>query len=95
MISTHIKKLLLLNTILDISDVKALRTLYSIKTQILSLYPSDQDCADDGLIIIPVLLTKLPSELSRKCGKDIWDIWEEVSDLINLEIEVREISCGA
>ena len=80
---------------MDISDVKALRTLYSIKTQILSLYPLDQDCADEGLIIFPVLLTKIPSELSRKCGKDIWDIWEEVSDLINLEIEVREKSCGA
>ena len=91
----HIRKLLLLNPILNISDVKALRTLYSIKTQILSLDPLGQDCANDGLIIIPVLLTKLPSELSRKCGKDIWDIWEEVSDLINLEIEVREKSCGA
>ena len=88
------RKLLSLNLILNISDVKALRTLYdTIKTQVLSLHSLGQDCAYYGPMLIPVLLTKLPSELnlqiSRKCGKDIWDV-REVLDLINLEIEARE-----
>ena len=88
------RKLLPFNPILNILDVvKALRTLYdTIKTQVLSLDSLGKDCANYGLMLIPVLLTKLLSELnlqiSRKCGKDIWDIWE-VLDLINLEIEIR------
>ena len=52
-----------------------------------------QDCINYGPKLIPVFLTKLPSELnsqiSRKCENDIWDV-REVLDLINLETETRE-----
>ena len=79
LISAHMRKLLSLNPILNILDVKVLRTLYStIKTQVRSLDSLGQDCANYGPMLTPVLLTKLPSELdlqiSRKCRKDIWDI---------------------
>ena len=94
LISAHMSKLLYLNPILNISDLKTLRTLFDpIKSQARSLNSLDQDFANYGLILMPVLLTKLPSEYnlqkSRKCGKDVWDI-REVLDLINLEIEARE-----
>ena len=93
LILTHMRKLLSLNPILNISDAKTLRILYdTIKTQVRSLDFLGQDCANYGPMLITVLLTNLPSELnlqvSRKCGKNIWDI-QEVLDLMNLEIEDR------
>ena len=94
LISAYIRKLLSLNQILNILNVNALRTLYNtIKTQSRLLDSLGQDCVNYGTKLIPVLLTKLPSELnsqiSRKCEKDIRDV-REVLDLINLQTETRE-----
>ena len=71
-----------------------LQTLFDIiKTQACLLDYLSQDCANYGLMLMSVLLTKLLSELNlqinRKYGKDIWNIWE-VLNLINLEIGARE-----
>ena len=71
-----------------------MRALYdTTKIQFRLLNSLGQDCANYGPMLIPVLSKKLPSELnlqiSRKCGKNIWDI-RKVLDLINLEIEARQ-----
>ena len=61
LILAHIRKLLYLNPILNISNVKALQTLYdTIKTQVRSLDPLGQDCVNYDPMLIRVLLTKLP-----------------------------------
>ena len=40
-------------------------TLYdTIKTQVRSLDSLGDDCTNNGLMLIPVFLTKLPSELN-------------------------------
>ena len=88
------RKFIIFKPVLNISNFKTLQTLYdTIKTQVRLLDSLGQDCSNYGLMLIPVLLTKLPSELNlqiiQKSGKDIWGI-REVLDLINLEIEARE-----
>ena len=92
LISAHMRKLLSLNSILNISDVKALQTLYdTVKMKVGWLDYFGQDYANN--MFIPAFLTKLPFELylkiSRKCGKAFWDI-REVVDVINLGNEARE-----
>ena len=91
---TYMRKLSSLNQLFNNLGVKSQRTLYNtIKTQSRLLDSLGQDCVNYDTKLIPVLLTKLPSELnsqiSRKCEKDIRDV-REVLDLINLQTETRE-----
>ena len=91
---TYMRKLSSLNQLFNNLGVKSQRTLYNtIKTQSRLLDSLGQDCVNYGTKLIPVLLTKLPSELnsqiSRKCEKDIWNV-REVLDLTNLETETTE-----
>ena len=52
-----------------------------------------QECVNYGPMLIPDLITKLPQELnlqiSRKCGKEAWDI-TQILKVISSEIEARE-----
>ena len=94
LILAYMRKFIIFKPVLNISNFKTLQTLYdTIKTQVRLLDSLGQDCSNYGLMLIPVLLTKLPSELNlqiiQKSGKDIWGI-REALDLISLEIEARE-----
>ena len=94
LISAHMAKLLSLDAVSDISDVKALRRLYDeIETQVRSLAGLGLDEKSYGCMLTPVLFQKLPDEfkleISRKFGKTVWDI-KQILDYYNLELEARE-----
>ena len=79
---------------MNINDVKALRLLYDhVETQVRSLNNLDITCKNYGPMLVPVLMSKLPSELklliSRKFGKALWDI-ENILETFQNEIEIRE-----
>ena len=94
LISAHMNELLNFEVISDINDVKALRLLYDhVETQVRSLYNLDITCKSYGPKLVPVLISKLPSELklliSIKFGKALWDI-ENILEALQNEIEIRE-----
>ena len=80
LISTHMTKLLSLETVTNIDDVKRLRHLYDeIETHFRSLSSLGRlDPKSYGSMLTPVLLSKNPDDLklvnSRKFGKSVWDI---------------------
>ena len=94
LISSHMKKLLSLDDVTDIGDVKKLRQLYDeVEIQVRSLSSLGMDAKCYGAMLTPVLLNKIPYEfnleISRKVGKAVWDI-ENILKLFNLELEARE-----
>ena len=94
LITAHMAKLLSLDTIDDISDIKGLRRLYNeVETQVRSLASLKLTSHQYGPMLTPVLLQKLPSEfqliISRKFGKSLWDI-ERILEFYNIELEARE-----
>ena len=94
LISTHMAKLLSLETVTNVNDVKKLRQLYDeIETQVRSLQCLGLDPRQYGSVLTPVLLTKIPDEfklvISRQFGKSVWDI-SKVLEHFNLELEARE-----
>ena len=65
LILAYMRKFIIFKPVLNISNFKTLQTLYdTIKTQVRLLDSLGQDCSNYGLMLIPVLLTKLPSELN-------------------------------
>ena len=71
-------KLLSLETVTDVSDVKRLRNLYDeVETQVRSLTCLGMDPKQYGAMLTPVLST-IPDYfklvISRKFGKAVWDI---------------------
>ena len=94
LISTHMAKLLSLETVTNVNDVKKLRQLYDeIETQVRSLQCLGLDPRQYGSMLTPVLLTKIPDKfklvISRQFGKSVWDI-SKVLEHFNLELEARE-----
>ena len=99
-ISAHMNKLLNLEPVHNILDVKNLRHLYdSTEAQVRSLRPLGLDATSYGPLLIPILLQKLPEELklviSRQFGgKTTWDI-ENFLEAFKHELEAREkVSAG-
>ena len=94
LISSHMSKLLSLETISEIADVKGLRHLYDeVETQVRSLSGFGLDPRNYGLMLTPILFSKIPDEfklvISRKFGKTLWDI-DKILEFYNLELEARE-----
>ena len=94
LISSHMSKLLTLDAITDMGDVKGLRRLFdNVETQVRSLSGLGVDSTSYGSMLIPVLLSKIPEEMklviSRQVGKSVWNI-ESVLQFYNLELEARE-----
>ena len=97
LISAHISKLLNLDSVKNITNVKELRCLYDeVETQVRSLNCLGVNSNNYGPMLVPVLFSKIPEELkliiSRKFGKDLWDI-QSVLESLKLEVEAREKIC--
>ena len=94
LISSHMNKVLSLDSIRNIQNLKGLRSLCDqVESQVRCLISLGHDLKSYGLMLIPVFMTKIPEELkliiSRKLEKDIWDI-EIILKTFKLEIEARE-----
>ncbi|XP_057298583.1 uncharacterized protein LOC130629417 [Hydractinia symbiolongicarpus] len=98
-ISGHMNKLLNLEPVMAISDVRNLRQLFYItEAQVRSLQSLGVESQNFGSMLIPVLLQKLPGELrliiSRQLGKNAWKV-SEVMQAFKTELEAREkVSTG-
>ena len=94
LVTAHMSKLLNLDVIGDIGDIKGLRRLYDeVETQVRSLEGLKLDPKQYGPMLTPVLLSKLPAEfqliISRNFGKAAWDIIK-IMNFFNAELEARE-----
>ena len=94
LISAHMSKLLSLEKIQSIYDIKGLRRVYDeVETQVRSLNCLGLEAANYGPMYIPVLFGKLPDELkliiSRQSGKNVWDI-KIILNAFKTELEARE-----
>ena len=94
LISVHMQKLIQVEPILELSDVKGLRKLHDeVETHVRSLSSLGLDPTGFGSMLSPVLMTKLPEELQVKiithCGKSMWDI-TSIMKYYNAELEARE-----
>ena len=74
--------------------MKELRCLYDeVEKQVRSLNCLGVNSDNYGPMLVPVLFSKIPEELkliiSRKFGKDVWDI-QSVLESLKLEVEARE-----
>ena len=91
-ISCHISKLLMLNQLKDSKDIKALRNLLnSIRTHLRSLTALKVNVSDHSIFVVPIILSKLPIELSvrwskRKVKPDI----DKLLDMVQAEVEGYE-----
>ena len=97
-VNSHMEALVGVPGVHDADDAKALRELYDkIEIQLRSLKVLDVDPETHGLLVIPVLKRKLPSEinllLSRKfdSSEDLWKI-EDMMKELKREVEARERS---
>ena len=94
LISAHMNKLLNLEKIRNLHNLKALRSLCDqVEAQVRSFNALGLDANNYGPMLIPVFLCKIPEELnliiSRKFGKEVWDI-SIILDTFKLEVEARE-----
>ena len=94
LISAHMENLLKLESVENDNDTKALRTLYDIvETQVRSLNSLECLSENYGHMLIPVLMSKLPSEfrliMSRKLTSPVLKI-ADVLSCLQSEIEARE-----
>ena len=94
LISPHMAKLLSLDVVSDIANVKDLRQLYDgVETQVRSLSTLGVEPKSCGAMLTPVLFSKIPGEfklvISRKLGKSLWDI-NRILEFYNLELTARE-----
>ena len=83
-------KLLYLN-VYDSKDMKSFRNVFDvIEFQVCTLNGLGYDCHNYGLMLIPILLSKLPTnenlEISRRFGKNVWNI-KSIIDTLRREIE--------
>ena len=86
-------KILSLNNVYDSTDIKSLENLFdTIETQVRSLNSLGYDYHSYGRMLIPILLLKLPTnlnlEISRRFGKNVWDI-KLIIDTLRKEIQAR------
>ena len=86
-------KILSLNNVYDSTDIKSLGNLFdTIETQVRSLNSLGYDYHSYGRMLIPILLLKLPTnlnlEISRRFGKNVWDI-KLIIDTLRKEIQAR------
>ena len=94
-ITIHMKNLLKIPTVSDLKDISQLRLVYdNIETQIRSLENLNIAPETYGPLLIPVLQSKLPSDLnliiSRRFNNlDCWDI-TEVLKVFKEELSARE-----
>ena len=94
LISSFMNKLLNLETVPGNNSVVELRGLYdNIETQIRSLNSLGLDERSYGAMLVPVIMAKLPQQvkliISRKFGKNSWDVKEVLLEL-KTELEARE-----
>ena len=76
-ISSHMEKLLKLQEVSDVNDVKKIRAIYDkIESNVHSLEAMDITLEQYGSFLVPVIMSKLPNELqiiiSRKFDKNSW-----------------------
>ena len=91
LISVHMNKILELESVSSVSNVKQLRNLYdSIETQIRNLESLNLNSNEYGAMLIPILMSKVPNEvkliLSRE--KD-WNL-QNILQKFKQELEARE-----
>ena len=94
LVSSHTNKLLSLENIYSINNLKGLRSLCDqVERQVRCLNALGHDPKSYGLMLVPIFMIKLPEELkiliSRKLGKEVWDI-QIILDAFKQEIEARE-----
>ena len=97
-ITAHMNKLLNLDPVSRLSDVKGLRNLFDLtESQVRSLQALGLEAKNYGPLFIPVLLQKLPAELklmiSRQFGKEAWEV-ELILKAFKKELEAQEKVCG-
>lgn len=96
-ISSHVNKLLSIDSVKNSSNIKGLRKLYDeVETHIRSLQSLNVTAGSYGNLLCPIILQKLPDELSldynRKRKSNInFDI-DELIQFIRKEVECREAS---
>ena len=88
------EKLLKLNTVNNSNDIAKIRALYDqIETNIRSLDVLGIKPEQFGSLLVPVILTKIPSELQiiirRKFDKNTWD-FKKLLKTFKEELEARE-----
>ena len=91
LISHHITKILDLETVWSISDVKVLRNLYDcVETQLRNLESLKMKPEEYGPMLIPVLMSKIPDELKLILSRERDWTLKNILEKMKLEIEARE-----
>ena len=93
-ISSHMEKLLKLQEVSDVNDIKKIQNLYDkVESNVRSLEAMNIKSDQYGSFLIPVVMSKMPKELqiivSRKFDKNLWK-FDSLLELFKEEIEVRE-----
>ena len=94
-ISTHMDNLIKINPCAN-DKPNQLRYMFDqIRVQIRGLESLGVKTESYGQLLIPIIMSKLPSEIrlqvSRATEKEVWEI-QELLDLIQKEIEAREMT---
>ena len=95
LISSHMNKLLNLDTINNPNNLKGMRNLCdNVESQVRCLNALGQEAKNYGAILVPIFMQKIPEELkliiSRKLEKEnSWDI-QFILNSFKLELEARE-----
>lgn len=95
LISFHMSKIIDLQIVQDINDLKSLRKLYdSVETQLRNLETLNLKHDEYGPLLIPLLMNKMPNELqlilSRDASKDDRFDIQNVLKVFKKELEARE-----
>lgn len=93
-IVSHMEKLLKITRVANANDTKQMRAVYdNIETNIRSLKNLAIESAQYGSLLVPVMLSKLPSDfqllISRKFDKNLWD-FDAFLEAFCGELEARE-----
>ena len=92
-ISAHVDNLIKLNPCANDKPNKLRYMFDQIRVQIRGLESLGVKTESYGQLLIPIIMSKLPSEIrlqvSRATEKEVWEI-QELLDLIQKEIEARE-----
>ena len=98
LVSSHMSKLLSLNTIKSVNDTVGMRAVYDeLQAQVRNLKSLGLDANNYGPMLVPVLMSKLPEEMkliiSREfSNQEIWDI-SKILDKFKSKIQAREKVC--
>ena len=91
LISHHMNKILEIEEVFSISDVKGLRSLYdTLEIQIRNLESLKMNSAEYGAMLIPILMGKLPNELKIVLSKEKEWTLKNLLEKLKQEIEARE-----